>query len=373
MAFHKNYLCIAGSILGLLSIFAVWTKTSFGGGYLVLNLLNIINVSLSSGLLISAILVMIGIGISFITPMGGIVELAGIIAFFFAYLDWSGGNIPSNPGPFLCLFSAIIIILSLKYPMGPGFKGESKIGIKQRVLTFSRLSAGQELEYPSIDEILISQVGLALFGILMLLFFITGAWYSNSLNAGEYATAAGTLILAFATFFLVMEQKQARISQQRPIISAGIEIKSDRPFHMYAFVKNTGYGMATDVNIIPNPHLRNSHSDTEIRADSFFDHNFEFLAPGQEQRMFFDMTHSYLNKGLALPMQYDYHIKFKDLSGRQYSYDLHQDLSKYEGWLFEDHADIDDVVKSLNKIKSSIDSLSGPLEFIIDDAKRKKD
>ena len=101
-----------------------------------MNLIQLMNISgpiTNSG----GILFIIGTLVIFLSPLGALLQIAGISLVFYAIREALEGRIPSSIGPYLGIASAIILIVSMIKPLGLNY-GSRPIGLKGRFLTFSK-------------------------------------------------------------------------------------------------------------------------------------------------------------------------------------------------------------------------------------------
>jgi hypothetical protein len=153
-----NILALIGAIIGLISIFIIWKTEAYGfirgvqeedAAIYNFNILNMISLGGSyPGTFIDpivGIIVLSGVIMSFLTPIGGIIEVIGASVFIISegrlpvYGDWHWG-LTIYWGSFLALASGVILIFSIYKPM---YRKSDKgpIEKKERLLTFSKLPA----------------------------------------------------------------------------------------------------------------------------------------------------------------------------------------------------------------------------------------
>jgi hypothetical protein len=127
-----NLLGLVGAILGIVAIFSRW----IGNWLIDLNLIDVINLN-ASEYLFASVLVILGVVIALLSPLGGFFETVGASWFILVYADRHEGAIVSNIGPYLAIASAIIVMMSMVRPIGPGLMhGPFTIG--NRLLVLSR-------------------------------------------------------------------------------------------------------------------------------------------------------------------------------------------------------------------------------------------
>lgn len=128
-----NLLCLLGALIGLASFFMVWgmiegTNTPEWPlrDFLALE-------SYREWAKPFASLFLIGCVIAFITPLGGLLEIAGVAGFLIGVVpDLDGGGI----GLYVGVLSALIVTFSMIVPLGPGFKW-GVFDFKSNFLTFA--------------------------------------------------------------------------------------------------------------------------------------------------------------------------------------------------------------------------------------------
>jgi len=141
-----NLICLAGAILGVLSLFMPWAlvdapfqddPTNIGafdfdenlqGGY-----------SFPVNFQLTMILFMIGTLVAFLLPLGGVLQLIGSLGFILTSVTYS--KIGSNEiifwiGAAIATISSAMVIVGLAFPGGIGF-AEGKRTAMDRLLTVS--------------------------------------------------------------------------------------------------------------------------------------------------------------------------------------------------------------------------------------------
>ena len=112
-----------------------------------MNLIDVYNqVGSSSHYYLPAVLLLIGAVVVFITPVGGILQVIGVPIFLSVFATNSDGKLPSGVGPYLALVGAVIVLASLVYPVGLGYR-QKPIGVLGRLLT---VSPGSRLPQPPV-------------------------------------------------------------------------------------------------------------------------------------------------------------------------------------------------------------------------------
>ncbi len=105
-------------------------------------------------------------------------------------------------------------------------------------------------------------------------------------SIAQVAAAAGTLVLAILTFFMVKELRETRIAQERPQVIVDADY-SDRNV-VNVVVRNIGRGAAKEITFDFSAPMESSlsadkSSDTPpINELPYFKEGIDFLAPGAE-------------------------------------------------------------------------------------------
>ena len=153
-----NALCLIGAIIGIFCVVTPWTFNIITGEFIrhfafdsitpfdVARGLSFDNVVISANTTIAVLIMILGIAFSFITPLGGFVQLGGLIAYA-AYTPYiiSRVRIPEAIvkvdnfvfGFFLGLLSASLCLLSIWKPLGFGY-GDKSIRWKERLINFGK-------------------------------------------------------------------------------------------------------------------------------------------------------------------------------------------------------------------------------------------
>jgi len=126
MAMKVNVLGLAGAVVGVLAVFSTWLSAPRS-----MNLLDIYeNIAHDQLAYWSAVAIILGTLVSFVTPTGALAQIAGI------YMWWSWGeDAPSDVGFYVVMASSIILFVSLVRPLGPGLI-RGPFTIRNRLLTF---------------------------------------------------------------------------------------------------------------------------------------------------------------------------------------------------------------------------------------------
>jgi len=134
-----NMLGLAGAVVGVVAILSTWLSPA----PMTRNLLDILDDIAHDQLAYwSALAIILGTLVSFFTPAGSLAQIAGV------YMWWSwGDDAPSEPGCYVALASAIILLVSMVRPLGPGLM-KGPFSLKNRLLTFDpeRPARGEPLK-----------------------------------------------------------------------------------------------------------------------------------------------------------------------------------------------------------------------------------
>ena len=132
-----NILCLVGAVVGVIAVFSTWMTLGFGFSTREMNLIDIYTeVRSSSDFWLPAVLCLIGAAVSFISPLGGVLQIVGAPLYVAVFMSTSDPRLPSGIGPYLALAGAIIVLASLVYPVGPGYRIKP-VGVTGRLLTIS--------------------------------------------------------------------------------------------------------------------------------------------------------------------------------------------------------------------------------------------
>jgi len=134
-----NVLCLLGAIIGVVAIFLAWLTMSAMGFSVDADLTDALDMPSSELGYTAAILFIVGSVMAFLTSIGFIIQLAGVAAWYVWYADTyqgMGSVVDLGVGFYLGVVSAVIVLISIVKPMGPGMKGPYTL--KQRLMTFTR-------------------------------------------------------------------------------------------------------------------------------------------------------------------------------------------------------------------------------------------
>ncbi len=139
-----NVLCLCGLVLGLAAMFCTWTylsnPDSINTSFFVPVLHTSSNLS-STG----AWLFILGTAFAIVTPLSGLVQAGGLVAYAVGVLDraaelsaHSDGTVELglSIGFYIGVVSAALVLGSLIRPMGPGF-GSTRVNVMRRLRVFS--------------------------------------------------------------------------------------------------------------------------------------------------------------------------------------------------------------------------------------------
>lgn len=132
-----NILCLVGAIIGVVAVFSTWITIGFMFWSREMNLIDLYNqVGSSSDFYLPAVLLLIGAVVAFVSPLGGILQVVGAPLFFSAFASNSENALPSGLGPYLAIVGALIVLGSLMYPVGIGYR-QKPAGVIGRLFTIS--------------------------------------------------------------------------------------------------------------------------------------------------------------------------------------------------------------------------------------------
>jgi hypothetical protein len=138
-----NVLALVGATVGLVAVFSTWFLNGIVIKYSILDVIT--DPHPGYQLLLTGFWVfLVGTLVCFLSPLGGILEIAGAVMF----IDWFVGEtdkMPSQVGAYIGIISAVIALVSIVKPFGLGYAGGTG-GVAGRLLVFSPL---REPEAPS--------------------------------------------------------------------------------------------------------------------------------------------------------------------------------------------------------------------------------
>ena len=145
MKWRVNILALTGAIVGLVAIFLAWFNIWFLGTHNY-NLLDIINRADDQSLLAGCWIFLIGVLVCFLSPLGGVLEVAGV-GIFISWFMGEADKIPSQAGAYVGIVSAVIALVSMVKPLGLGY-ADTDSGLTSRLFVFSRRPAPVPLAVP---------------------------------------------------------------------------------------------------------------------------------------------------------------------------------------------------------------------------------
>lgn len=183
-----NVLCITGAALGIVSLLFPWIV---GGNppqdaqyqdMLVRDIL--LGPPVFPALfIVFCSLFLVGTGLSFLTPTGGFVQLAGIIGFLYsypsAYRNMPGTQEPSI-GAFLGILSMTIVIVGFCLPIGPGHRSSASV-FRKLVSTANRFLTFSPFEWSAKLRVNL----LCVIGALLALLAVALPWLMTSSSSGQ--------------------------------------------------------------------------------------------------------------------------------------------------------------------------------------------
>lgn len=126
-----NILCLAGAGIGIVSLFLPWWQgVEFGLGlaidhdYMLVQDVLLDSATYGSLFMIACTLFVAGTLLAFWSPLGGLIQVPGILGFFALFDSEIGvrrGEDEVALGVYVALISMVIVVLSLLVPMGVGY------------------------------------------------------------------------------------------------------------------------------------------------------------------------------------------------------------------------------------------------------------
>jgi len=140
-----NLFCIAGAMIGVIAIFSRWV-----GNWLIdLNLLDVMNLSDSAGgasnYYLPGLVFIIGTLIAFLSPLGGFLQIIGAPWFIVVWANRHEGEVLSSIGAYLGIASAIVVLVSMVRPLGPGLM-TGPFTVRNRLSVFSQGKSAPEVQ-----------------------------------------------------------------------------------------------------------------------------------------------------------------------------------------------------------------------------------
>ena len=147
-----NIFCLVGAVIGVVAVFSTWIAvrltSPISSSVLEHNLVDIYDFAgIVSDYNLAVVLLLIGAIVAFISPLGGMLQLVGTLLFISAYPATANIILPSGfqweenigLGPYLALVGAVIVLASLVYPVGLGYR-QKPVGVIGRFITISPAS-----------------------------------------------------------------------------------------------------------------------------------------------------------------------------------------------------------------------------------------
>ena len=173
-----NILCVAAVVLGIVSLLLPWVKITGGTGTPDQFLIQDIFLGgqyIGPAFMIVCTFFLAGAVLSLVTPAAGLLQLTGalgvLILYPSGYRDFQGDPSPSW-GALVGIVSAALVVLSLYYPLGPGFgsfRTRRYVGQANRLFTISRLDSAAKFRVNM----------LCLAGALLALAAIGVPWFTH--------------------------------------------------------------------------------------------------------------------------------------------------------------------------------------------------
>jgi hypothetical protein len=132
-----NVLGLVGAVIGVVAIFSTWLGYASGWfhGAVSWNLIDILNDAPAyHNAWYAALFFIVGTLVAFLSPAGGLLQVAGVLFWWTYYLDYRG-EMPSRMASYIGLASAIIVLASMLRPLGLGLM-KGPFGLKDRLLIF---------------------------------------------------------------------------------------------------------------------------------------------------------------------------------------------------------------------------------------------
>ena len=179
-----NILCIVGALIGLAAIFSPWAW--YEGGFVQIShnldeqLVHMVPDALDHWLFIGGAAFCIGVLIAFVTSFGGLVQLFGLVLFFYDSVGWFETlhdwklDAGLGVGFFVGIASCAIVCLSIVRPLGIGY---SKSGIRSTAERFYVMNHNRGS--PSSGSAPGRVIGLSFLRLLLL----NGEWAAVLLSA----------------------------------------------------------------------------------------------------------------------------------------------------------------------------------------------
>lgn len=161
----------------------------------------------------SASLFLIGFVIAFITPLGGLLEIAGVTGFLIGVVpDLDGGGI----GLYVGVLSALIVTSSMVVPLGPGFKW-GVFDFKSNFLTFAPVTTSTL----RVNLLCVFGAVIGLVAMLIPLASEGGTLFGHLFYYGFGSEGASTLTVSYAAWVFLVGTLIALLSPAGGMLQAG--------------------------------------------------------------------------------------------------------------------------------------------------------
>ncbi|MBN1677997.1 MAG: hypothetical protein JW880_05605 [Candidatus Thermoplasmatota archaeon] len=226
-----NLLCLAGAAIGLVSLFFPWWQGAEPGlglmidrDYMLVQDLLLDSSEYGSLFVVACTLFLVGTFFAFGSPIGGLVQIPGVMGFFALFGSEIGvhrGEDTVGLGAYLGLISAAIVTVSLLLPLGIGYH----LGQKARRASLSSASK-----------------------------FITISWYDETARIRLNLLALGGALIAFVCIALpwstlsVVSPTPQEVVEQRPLfdyLSGSLATPSS-----YVFIIGSAIALITTLGVI---------------------------------------------------------------------------------------------------------------------------
>jgi len=152
---RANLLCILGAVIGVASLYSVWavlyypghipgagyySQASYTGFDLLSNFVPHISPRLTDVFFLSCVLLAAGTATAFLTPIGGVLQVAGSLYFLLQTSPYWLERVwffNLRAGPVIGLIAGALTVFSIFYPIGPHCR-DRPINLVARLLSISR-------------------------------------------------------------------------------------------------------------------------------------------------------------------------------------------------------------------------------------------
>lgn len=169
---NVNVICLAGALIGTLAVFTTWSCAasqpgSMGWDWGPLRPLEAVTSIPSILLPVFSFLVIGGVALAFVSPLGGFLQASGVLLYLFYFIllpkpEFFEGRLIPDSGPFFAILSSSMVIVSFLWPHGVGYR--ERVSLRSRLLTIfpnANRSAGGLFAAPLYGRLL-SGLGIAL-------------------------------------------------------------------------------------------------------------------------------------------------------------------------------------------------------------------